>query len=182
MNYFDHFADIIRAVGGSTTGLVALFALIAGAIALVFFRGHTVPIAVKLLVFLVLVTGFGLFVYKFYNVTPTSGDLISKSDNLATTGQAEPEGDPGYDAVAPASPAPGDGDSLEPEEAQPARRVRVDCGRHWTGWVDVGSRVGSPCPSGCERGQEVGQSLRMVHFPPRPQIKHKFQCWRWEEQ
>jgi hypothetical protein len=48
----------------------------------------------------------------------------------------------------------------------------------WTGWINVGGDVGNPCPPGCERGAELGQSFRAVGFPPRPQVKHKFQCWR----
>lgn len=51
-----------------------------------------------------------------------------------------------------------------------------DCGRHWTGWKEVGARVGSPCPKGCERDKEVGSNHRVVGFPSRPQHKHKFQC------
>jgi hypothetical protein len=56
--------------------------------------------------------------------------------------------------------------------------ARTDCGTAWSGWVDVGGGVGNPCPSGCTRGEELGQSYRVVGFPPRPQTKHKFQCWR----
>jgi hypothetical protein len=184
VNYFGYFAEIIRAVGGSTTGLVALFALIAGVIALVFFRDGAVPIAIKLLVFLLLVSGFGLFVYKFYDVTPTTTDLAGVEEpepELAQGREPEPDLAP-EEAVETELPASETVTPPEPQGSQPTRRVRVDCGRHWTGWIDVGGRVGSPCPSGCERGEEVGQSVRMVGFPPRPQVKHKFQCWRWEEQ
>ena len=52
-----------------------------------------------------------------------------------------------------------------------------DCGSHWTGWISVGGGVGSPCPAGCERGEEVGQAgPRFVDFF-KPQFKHKFQCY-----
>lgn len=59
----------------------------------------------------------------------------------------------------------------------PSSRM-VDCGTAWSGWIEVGGAVGNPCPSGCSRGEELGQSYRVVGFPPRPQTQHKFQCWR----
>lgn len=65
-----------------------------------------------------------------------------------------------------------------PPPAQPPAPTRQDCGEHWTGWIEVGGGVGSPCPTGCSRGREVGQSHRFVGIPSRPQTKHKFQCWR----
>jgi hypothetical protein len=52
-----------------------------------------------------------------------------------------------------------------------------DCGRFWTGWKEVGEAVGNPCPRGCARGEEVGDDYRSVGLPPRPQHKHKFQCY-----
>lgn len=52
-----------------------------------------------------------------------------------------------------------------------------DCGRHWTGWREIGAAVGSPCPRGCDRAEEVGQDYRLVGLFPRPQHKHKFQCY-----
>jgi len=56
--------------------------------------------------------------------------------------------------------------------------ARQDCGTAWSEWIDVGKDVGNPCPAGCNRGNELGKSIRMVGFPPRPQAKHKFQCWK----
>lgn len=56
--------------------------------------------------------------------------------------------------------------------------ARQECGDTWSGWINIGKGVGNPCPAGCERGEELGKSIRMVGFPPRPQAKHKFQCWK----
>lgn len=54
-----------------------------------------------------------------------------------------------------------------------------DCGRYWTAWRNIGDATGSPCPRGCVRGRQVGIDTRSVGlFPPRPQAKYKFQCWR----
>lgn len=54
--------------------------------------------------------------------------------------------------------------------------ARKECGIAWSDWIDIGKDVGNPCPAGCERENELGKSIRMVGFPPRPQEKHKFQC------
>ena len=56
--------------------------------------------------------------------------------------------------------------------------VGQDCGTAWSDWIKVGKGVGNPCPMNCNRGNELGKSIRMVGFPPRPQVKHKFQCWK----
>src|SRR5262245_37323595 len=78
-------------------------------------------------------------------------------------------------------PTPADaqvGTAPPPEPRRPAESRRVDCGTAWTRWIEVGGGVGNPCPAGCERGAELGQSYRAVGFPPRPQTRHNFQCWR----
>jgi hypothetical protein len=85
--------------------------------------------------------------------------------------------------LVPQQPTPPPEPSVPPAPARsqpPASKAaaRIDCGTAWTGWVNVGGSVGNPCPSGCARGAELGQSYRAVGFPPRPQVKHKFQCWR----
>jgi hypothetical protein len=60
-------------------------------------------------------------------------------------------------------------------------REAEDCGRHWSGWKEIGQAVGSPCPKGCVRDQNpIAQDFRFVGFPPRPQHKDKFQCFRTE--
>ena len=56
--------------------------------------------------------------------------------------------------------------------------TKIDCGQHWSGWVNVGHGPGNMCPPGCWRGRQVGIDLRVVGFPPRPQAKYKHQCWR----
>lgn len=54
---------------------------------------------------------------------------------------------------------------------------KEDCGQHWTGWINIGGAVGSPCPGECSRGPEVGQAYRTVDLF-KIQTKHKFQCWK----
>jgi hypothetical protein len=86
---------------------------------------------------------------------------------------------PIYVPAAPSAAHPSAPSSVSAKPAtEPTAPTRVDCGIAATGWVNVGGGVGDPCPSGCVRGAELGQSYRAVGFPPRPQTQHRFQCWR----
>jgi hypothetical protein len=55
---------------------------------------------------------------------------------------------------------------------------QIDCGTAWTEWVDPEVVVGNPCPTGCTRGAELARNFKVVGFPPHPQVRYKFQCWR----
>ena len=56
------------------------------------------------------------------------------------------------------------------------------CGDAWTGYHGCSGGVGNPCPTlgaACTiRGKELGKHPRTVGFPPRCQVKEKFQCWK----
>lgn len=67
---------------------------------------------------------------------------------------------------------------VAPAEETATATVRQNCGTAWSDWVDITKVVDNPCPETCKRGDELGKSIRMVGFPPRPQAKHKFECWK----
>ncbi|EJG0043546.1 hypothetical protein [Vibrio parahaemolyticus] len=158
---FSAFSEIIKEAAVSPLGVISLCCLLFAFLAIKFF--HDVNQYIRLFVFLVLFGGFcGLFLLSTYNVQPVI-ETASAETNSIELPSVEPEPTP--------DPAPVTRTVTE----------RVDCGEHWTGWKEVGAGIGSPCPSGCYRGAELGQSYRSVGFPPRPQVKKKFQCWRDEQ-
>ena len=164
-------AEIIAKAATSPLGIIALVVLVAGSVVTALFSARASTHARIFVVVLLLVFWSGLVVAAVYTVRPTS------LPPGATKG-AEAEG-PAQEPPAPAKPPaaqPTPAPIPQPPVAQAP--VRTDCGTAWTGWVNPGSGVGSPCPAGCERGAELGQSFRAVGLPPRPQVKHKFQCWR----
>ena len=153
----EHVPAILRAAAESTLGMVGLMVVVLAVLAYLFFsREHA---GVKVGIFVLLFLGASLYTYS----------VVLESKPTAET------------AVIIAQP-PASAPSAPPRSVPPAVALRrVDCGESWTGWVTVGGAVGNPCPSGCERGREVGQDYRSVGLlPPRPQVKHKFQCWRFE--
>jgi len=86
-----------------------------------------------------------------------------------------------YLICAPESCFPGDRSVRYNQGKRPScgsSRTQQDCGHSWTGWKNIGEAIGSPCPIGCVRGEELGTSIRHVGVPPRPQTKYKYQCWR----
>ena len=154
---FDNAAAIIDSARESTLGIVGLMILAISVLAFLFFGREGVR--VKIGVFLLLLLGVVTFTYSV--VLETHPNIVTAAALPAPTPTPTPTPTP-----AP-TPAPA-----------PAPVARVDCGAHWTGWVSPGGGVGNPCPSGCTRGSEVGQDYRSVGIlPPRPQVKHKFQCW-----
>ncbi|NOQ36351.1 MAG: hypothetical protein GQ569_10720 [Methylococcaceae bacterium] len=52
----------------------------------------------------------------------------------------------------------------------------AECGEHWSKWTAVGRNITDPCPENCQKGQSLETEKRLQGFPPKPQIKHKFQC------
>jgi hypothetical protein len=119
---------------------------------------------------LLLVFSGGLVGAASYFVRPTSLPPSSNAEAQSDTPSVQPpESTPPAATATPTAPST----STTVQQAQ----VRTDCGTAWTGWIDLGGGVGNPCPLGCTRGAELGQSLRVVGVL-RAQIKHKFQCWR----
>ena len=176
-------AEIIAKAAVSPLGIAALVSLIVGFVALALFqRSDKAVTRLGVIALLMLFCG-GLMGAAVYGVRP-----VAPSPQVA-------QGAPGTPATAPAAPssasaaASGAASQALPTAAGPVPAItaavttppavaRADCGSHWTGWKEVGGAVGSPCPDGCGRGDELGQSYRIVGFPPRPQTQHKFQCWR----
>jgi hypothetical protein len=116
----------------------------------------------------------GLMGAAIYSVRPTALPPAA----AAAAKAEEPSQQPPPATPQPPAPAPPAASQPTTPPPPPVTAARTDCGTAWTGWVDVGGSVGNPCPAGCTRGAELGQSYRAVGFPPRPQTKHKFQCWR----
>jgi hypothetical protein len=149
-------------------GIAALVSLVVGSVVLALIpRTDNARVRVTVIVLLMLFCG-ALMGAALYSAQP-----VAASAKVATdSGAASP---PPTDKT---SNAKGTSAAPPPVAAAPTEPARTDCGAHWTGWIEVGGAVGSPCPSGCSRGDELGQSYRVVGFPPRPQTQHKFQCWR----
>lgn len=151
----DAWSAIIGRAAVSSLGIAALSLLIVGSVITAIIRPtDKAGLRFAVIVILVVFCG-GLFLGAIYGVKPAAG-------STATAGATQAASD---------SPA---------ERSPPvaATQARVDCGASWTGWINVGGGVGDPCPSQCTRGNEIGQAYRVVGFPPRPQTRHKFQCWR----
>jgi hypothetical protein len=139
---------IIGAAASSPLGIVALCLLVVAA----FFRPRD-PAWLRLLVTFVLLLFAGSFaVFAIYHTTPTT-------------------------LTAPTPASSPTGHTMQPGTSDiPTGAASPNCNAEWSGWVDIGGAVGNPCPAGCSRGGELGQSYRVVGLPPRPQTKHKFEC------
>jgi hypothetical protein len=160
--------EIIGKAAVSPLGIIALIILVAGFVVITLF-GPKDRAEIRLLaVFILLLFSSGLAFAAIYNVQPTALPPAEiKGAEIEKPSQQPPQ---------PSEPPP-QAKTAPPAPAVAKASTRKDCGTAWTGWVDVGGSVGNPCPSACTRGAELGQSLRAVGFPPRPQVKHKFQCW-----
>ena len=167
-------AEIIGKAAVSPLGITALVVLVAGSVVIALIKPKD-EAHIRLWAIITLLVFCGALVgAALYTAQPTALPPAA-AKGAQTEGPSQQPSLPSTDAKG-AKPAP-------PTSAAPPPPVthapaRVDCGTAWTGWVDVGGAVGSPCPTGCSRGAELGQSFRAVGFPPRPQVKHKFQCWR----
>ena len=142
-------AAIITKAAVSPLGISALCILVLGFVILALIR-RTDKIGARLtvIVLLLLFSG-GLETAAFYTVKPiVAGPEVAKGLPIPGTSPA-----PSRPIVVPSAPHPS--------------AARIDCGIAWSGWIEVGGAVGNPCPSGCSRGHELGQSYRVVGFPPR---------------
>lgn len=141
-------AEIVAQAAVSPLGISALVILVVGFVILALVRPGDSVFMRLTSIVLLLIFCGALTIVAFYHVQPTT---------------APPE----HAQSGAQSPA-----------SVPITSAKVDCGIVWSGWINVGGAVGNPCPSECFRGDELGQSYRIVGFPPRPQVQHKFQCWR----
>jgi hypothetical protein len=155
-------AEIIAKAAVSPLGISALVILVVGFVVLALIRRQDKIAARLTIVVLLLVFCGGLVTAAFYTVRPAVTQPQASKSTPTVTGATAPPAPP---TVAPSPPSR-------------TAASRMDCGSAWSGWIEIGGAVGNPCPSGCSRGDELGQSYRAVGFPPRPQTKHKFQCWR----
>jgi hypothetical protein len=165
-NYASHWDEIIAEAAVSPLGISALAILVVGFIIPVLVRrGDSVATRIGAIILLLGFCG-GLVTAAFY-----SGQTIYKRTQNQT-GAAPSSNAPSLPS--PNTPAPA------PTSAPPpaASSAKIDCGTEWSGWIEISGPVGNPCHGGCARGDELGQSYRAVGFPPRPQTKHKFQCWK----
>ena len=159
-------AEIIAKAAVSDLGIAALAILVVGSVILALIRPSDHPKIRVTVVILLMVFCGGLMGAAIYSAQP-----VALSAQLAVGATEEgPSQQLLADIPPEASPAPTTAVASTP-------KPRADCGTAWTGWIDVGGGVGNPCPSNCTRGAELGQSYRVVGFPPRAQTKHKFQCW-----
>jgi len=164
--------DALKTAVSGPSGFLGLALIVLGTLALKVIDQKDRPALRYTVFFLILVialSGVGWSVYGHYTASANSVFVPAKAETSppAIDGSASGANSQAPNSSAPRSPA-----------ASVASAQRIDCGQVWTGWVNVGSGVGDPCPSGCVRGNELGQSYRAVGFPPRPQTQHKFQCWR----
>ena len=159
-------AEIIAKAAVSPLGISALAILVVGFIILALVRrGDSVATRIGAITLLLVFCG-GLVTAAIYSVQANSAPTQNQTE-AAPSSSAPTLPSPNTPAPAPTSAAP------------PAlSSARIDCGTEWSGWIEIGGPVGNPCPSACARGDELGQSYRAVGLPPRPQTKHKFQCWR----
>ena len=165
-------SQIIGSAAVSNLGIAALTILVVGFVVLALIgRKDRLQVRVTVIVLLMLFCG-ALLGVGIYTTHPTTASAVRSSGGGAS-------GSAGTGTTA-RSAASSEGTSVaaqRPESHPELVTARSDCGTSWTGWVDPGGGVGNPCPANCARGDELGQSYRVVGFPPRPQTKHKFQCW-----
>lgn len=165
-------AEIIAKAGVSPLGVAALISLMVGFVVLALVPRSDKPgMRITVLVLLMLFCGglMGGAVYSARPIAPSAAVAAGAAaavTPLVVASQSAPT------VQSPTAPT-----ALSQSQA-PVAAARQDCGANWTGWIEVGDAVGSPCPAGCSRGDELGQSYRIVGFPPRPQTQHKFQCWQ----
>lgn len=170
----------------SALGIAALSGLVVGSVVLALIKPADKPeVRLGVIVLLMLFCG-ALFAGAIYEARPTTlssavakgaAEAALQSPSLvAGSISGDQASHPASAVVTVPAPAP----APIPVLTLPTQAVaRTDCGNSWSGWTEVGGAVGNPCPAGCTRGDELGQSYRVVGIlPPRPQTQHNFQCWR----
>jgi hypothetical protein len=169
--FWDALTEIFKRAIASPLGLAGLVVLVAGFVVLALFKPVTARASARILAVVILLLFYITIVgVAFYNVRPVglpSGSSVAEAESRSH----QPLATAAAVVTAPATPA---ASASSVAQAQ----VRVDCGTFWTDWFNVGGGVGNPCPPGCTRRERIGVTFRAVHFPPRPQARYKFQCWR----
>jgi hypothetical protein len=197
--------EIFKAAVTSPLGIIGLAILVAGCVIIALFQGKDDPrtklLAVGLM-FLLFVVLVGVAVYTVRPITvktteamtqaflPTS-PILALSSSLKPASvvrlQAREASGQGLASCADPAEAPiqlklvqATESLFPPSLAAGVAQVsgQIDCGTAWTDWVDPGVVVGNPCPQGCTRGAELAREFKAVGFPPHPQVRYRFQCWR----
>jgi len=165
-------SEIIAKAAVSPLGIAALVVLIVGFVVIALVKPADKPQTRLTVIVLLMLFCAGLIGAAIYSAQPTALPASGANETHDVVPGSPSSTSPNR---APTVPASSSAQSLP----TPATVVtRTDCGTAWSDWIEMGGGVGSPCPSSCSRGDELGQSYRVVGFPPRPQTKHKFQCWR----
>jgi len=166
-------SQIISTAAVSPLGIASLMILIVGFVVLALIKRADKPLMRFGVIILLMLFSGGLLGAAVYSVRPTAASSAVAKGGGESTSAPEPAPPP-----PPVKPATETSPAIKAAETMKLAEARRDCGAAWTGWVEPGGGVGNPCPAGCDRGDELGQSYRAVGFPPRPQTRHKFQCWR----
>lgn len=180
-------AEIFKDAVTSPLGIIGLAILVAGSVVITLFRPQDKP-SMKLaaLAMLLLFCGGAIFVALYF--TEPIITVTQQAPNDAPESPVQPHSRSQGALSIIASQAAAATAQLKLAQAPappsaprpPAENGRASCGTEWTQWVDVkdGSDVQDPCPPACTRGPELARSFRVVGFPPRPQARYMFQCWR----
>ena len=178
-NYLSFFNEIIIAAAASPLGILALILLIIGVIAYRFFIRSSE--AVKLTVFFTLVglsiVAFGTAFYTTEVTLPPDVNAMREETVAEVIVEKNTQAERKTMTAAKAAEPLIAGAAKKPVKVDKAAESRKPvCSNAWTDWIDIRKPAGNPCPTGCSRGDELEKKLRMVGFPPRPQVKYKFQC------
>lgn len=185
------FALVIEEAAKSPLGIVALMILLLGILAFFFFRKEKVQI--KLIVFSSLLIGFFLFGYKTYNVEAYKvTEVPDQNEPSATEKKVVKKTESKISKPATTKSTKAAARVMTTKSSRTASKKPVGslaaststkrkspvCTDQTTGWLRVGSKIPDPCKDGCKKAKELGKSYRVSGFPPRPEIKYKFQCSR----
>lgn len=156
---------IISSAAASPLGLAALALLAVSLVSMYLFGPKdSSQLRVTVIVLLSIFCG-GLFGGAVYSARPSRlSQTTSASNATASADHVTPLTSNQSLSAASHTPLV---KNVQPPASALSAHERVGCGSAWTGWVEVGGGVADPCPFQCVRGDELGQSYRVVGFPPK---------------
>lgn len=159
-------ADIIAKAAVSPLGIAALVVLIVGFVVLRLISPDDKPHFRLITIVILMFFCGGLMIASIYSVRPTVlPPAVAAGSQIEGPSQQPPKEQSQLDT------------SPVPAMTATVRTTRIHCGTAWSRWVDVGSAIENPCPSGCSRGGGMGQ-YRVVGTPLRTQVRYQFLCLR----
>ena len=177
----DAWVAIIEAAMKDPLGIIALVVLVGGGVVFGIFRSD--DSRTKLWAVAIMFVFFTVFVgVAIYKVEPT--EKRSPADETGKTVRLELASLLIPDALVPGSSLKlasfVRSNSTETAGTRtPLKLVQTsNCGTAWTKWIAPGHDVENPCPPECNRGNELARSFRVIGFPPKAQVRYKFQCWQ----